>query len=362
MNSITAFINKNHCEVVENITYKQLPFELYELIFSTLQNHEAMNAFAINLFWKEKTIHVIKNRELLKINIFARLLAYHLKNHTTYLDHKQTLSKFISDEQYENPICIDVLAKKKNELKNILLCLSEKDMDQFFDSFKGKKPRLFYELVCLSKKYLKLHEQLNFRLRLINDADVHDLFKKGAIPSRSTLDIALIDRSILFNVALASVETIESMLETGAIIPSAEHLNIAINKNSAPLLEAMLDAQAIPNSDHLNLAITRNFTPMMRILLKKGVKPNDFHLYLAEKDSSFEAIMMLLRAGVPPSTNTFKVIEQSKMPLAKNGSLAEFNKLLKPYGLSPIIADPASEATSPILRWLLYPIDRLFDF
>lgn len=155
------------------------------------------------------------------------------------------------------------------------------------------------------------------------------------------------------------------MLETGAIIPSAEHLNSAINKNSVPLLEAMLDAQAIPNSDHLNLAITKNYISLMKILLRRGVKPSRFHLELAENYSSFEAIMMLLRLGVPPSENTFKVIERSKIALAKDGTLAEFNKLLKPYanGQSSIVAEPLTEPVADsILKWFLSPIEHLFDF
>lgn len=360
MISLIANNQINYFSLEENITCKQLPFELYELILSYLRNHEAIKACSINRFWKLKTIHVIKTRELIKIDIFARMLGNYLKDHTTGLDHKQTLSKFISDEQYGNPICIDVIEKKKNELKNILLCLSEKNLDQFFDGFTSKKPRLFYEFVNLSKKYSKLHERLNFFLILNMDADVQDLLSRGAIPSRFTLDRALEKPSIFSNASRA--QTIETLLETLAILPSTEHLNIAINKNSIPILLAMLDAGAIPKEEHLNLAIEKNYTPIIRTLLKRGLTPTCFQMDVAEKNSSFEAIMMLLRAGVTPSTNTFKVIEQSKIALAKDGSLAEFNKLLKPYGQLPIIVEPASEATSPIFRWILSPIDRLFDF
>ncbi len=351
----------NYCAFEENITYKQLPFELYELIFSYLRNHEAIKACSINRFWKIKTIHVIKTRELMKIDVFARLLGNHLKSHTNY-DQKQTLSKFISDAQYGNPNCIDLIVEKKNELKNILSCLSEKDVAQFFDGFTAEKPRLFYEFVNLSKKYLKLHEQLNYALSISSDSIIKDLLKKGIIPTRRSLDIALGHTTFFSNITYASVETIETMLETGAIIPSTEHLNIAINKNSTPIVLAMLDAGAILKEEHLNLAIEKNFLPIMRTLIKRGLKPTCFHMDLAEKNSSFEAIMMLLRAGVPPSESTFKVIERSKIALNKDGSLAEFNKLLKPYGLSPIIVEPASESTSPIIRWLLSPIDHLFDF
>lgn len=362
MISLSTNNQLNYFSLEENITCKQLPFELYELILSYLRNHEAIKACSINRFWKLKTIHVIKTRELIKIDIFARMLGNYLKDHTTGLDHKQTLSKFISDEEYGNPIGIDVIAKKKNELKNILLSLSEKDLDQFFDGFTSKKPRLFYEFVNLSKKYSKLHERLNFYLRLNLDTDVHDLLIQGAIPTRSTLDLVLEKPSIFSDTSRTSGETIESLLETGAVIPSTEHLNIAINKNSIPILLAMLDAGAIPKEEHLNLSIEKNYAPMIRTLLKRGLIPTCFQMDLAEKNSSFEAIMMLLRAGVPPSTNTFKVIEQSKIALAKDGSLAEFNKLLKPYGQLPIVAELGSEATSPIIRWLLPPIDRLFDF
>jgi|GEM_PF-3513544 len=361
MISLTENNQMNYFTFEENIAYKQLPFELYELILSSLRNDEAMKACSINRFWKVKTIHVIKTRELIKIDVFARLLGNYLKDQTS-LNHKQTLSKFISVEQYGNPIGIDLIEKKKNELKNILLSLSEKDLDQFFDGFTSKKPRLFYEFVNLSKKYSKLHERLNFGLRLNLDADVKDLLSRGAIPTRSTLDLVLQKPSIFSDIARASGETIELLLETGAVIPSTGHLNIAINKNSTPILLAMLDAGAILKEEHLNLAIEKNYAPIIRTLLKRGLTPTCFQMDLAEKNSSFEAIMMLLRAGVPPSTNTFKVIEQSKIALAKDGSLAEFNKLLKPYGQLPIIVEPASEATSPIIRWLLSPIDHLFDF
>lgn len=305
---------------------KKIPLELFEKIFSYLNCVETSSMALVSHFWNGKTLHVLKNREFAKIATFSRMLAGFLDNNI-YSAQKTELTKIICDKDFNVPLSFkktnEKISLSQEQIKIVLSAIWDNDLDILFDSFREikNKPRLFYKYVFKSNKYKDLYEQLQNAIKQNLDIVIlSELLQKGAIPTRTSLDMLLHKRyfsSDKFD------ERILKLLKTDAIIPTSSNLSEAIQIKSVPITKALLDAGVIPKKKHLRFAITNENYEIVRLILNKKMIPNSILLNIFtdtinltgcsfQNKESFGAILdafLETHAFTPTSDHLIRAIE-----------------------------------------------------
>lgn len=260
------------------IVLKQIPLELFVKIFSYLNCVETSSMALLSHFWNGKTLHVLKNREFAKIATFSKMLAGFLDSNI-YSTQKAELTKIICDKDFNIPLSFDNIKGKillsQKHMKIILSTISNNDLDNLFDSFREIKikPRLFYVHVFRSNKYKALYEQLQNAIKQnIDILILSELLQKGAIPTKTTLNILLQKR---YCTSDKFDEIILKLLKTNAVVPTSSNLNDAIRMGSVPIAKALLDTGAIPKEEQLKAAIKNENSEIVGLILNKKMIPNN---------------------------------------------------------------------------------------
>jgi len=274
--------------IKEGPLHKELLPELHEKIMSYLNNEDTSTLSLITSKLNEKTIHVVKNQEFLKIASFGRSLAEKLPDE--YKVQKEMLSKLISSDDYKASLDFDKMKEKldtvKAQIKEILLAIPQGDLAEVFDAFKGQKHKLYFEFVYLSDKHKKLHMELMMVAISSDDNAFREKLEEGAYATEKTFEKAI----QLSDYQNLKKEKIEILSEFG-FKPTTNNLNFAIKKCHDSINQKI---DALSRKGHTNDAVINffqneietlkeNANAMIIALLEGGAKPSKETLELAKK-------------------------------------------------------------------------------
>ena len=269
----------------EGPLHKGFPIELHEEIMSYLNNGDTSTLSLITSKLNEKTIHVVKNQEFLKMASFGRILAEKLPD--TYKDQKEALSHLIHSDDYKASLDFDKMKEKLDTVKalimEILLTIPQEDLAKLFDAFKGPKPKLYFDFVPLSEKHLKLHHDLNSSLMMHSAILLIEQLLEGVYANEETFKTA-----IKFN----QKEKIDILSEFG-FKPTVNNLNYAI-KVYYDSVNRKIEALPIPDGTTDSISkfagkqrdidrLKEHANAMIIALLDAGAKPPKETLELAKK-------------------------------------------------------------------------------
>lgn len=253
-----------------------LPLELYETIFSNLNNTAIANMASTDKKWNRTAIHIFKNHEFAELICFAKRLSDVIPVH--YKKIKQNLLDLITKSDRDDFLSIPMIKKNLKDAECVVRTATVLyssmygcNIDNFFDSFIGiKKPQLFYQLASkIPGKYFDLHERLKKEAYTSKEISrVKDLIDQGAFATDITFSGA-------FRNKCYKKEIVKILLQACAI-PTTYTLGESIDflKDDVSFLKSFLEAGAIPRLSTLSRAITNNCDEkMLNLLFEWGVKP-----------------------------------------------------------------------------------------
>ncbi|MBA3602546.1 MAG: hypothetical protein H0W50_02655 [Parachlamydiaceae bacterium] len=339
----------------DNQNDKVLPGDIVGKVISCLNGMNVFSASLINRLWNQRVAVIFQKKDFAAMENMAHFLASYL-NKGLHVEQKHKILELVN---FKNVKSVILTTDRKinyftfvEGVNEVLMQLSDGDMKFLFNSlfaeFKNlKKPKLFYDVIFLSKEYKKLHEDLNLYVKLHNDGNslkkMVNLMKRGALPTSKTLEILISN----FNFYSKLKDILELFIEFGARpttatlhttiidcrddlnfenilqvllraggVPTTETLNMACDELSLDVLKILMKFDAIPTVETLNTAI--NSDMKVAYLLGIGVIPTVDTLNSAVKFSSKTTIQKILDNGVVPAKETVKIAK--KIVQTKNNS------------------------------------------
>ncbi len=251
---------------------KELLPEIHEKIMSYLNNEDTSTLSSITSSLNEKTIHVVKNQEFLKVASFGRSLADKLPE--KYKDQKEALSHLVTSDEYKANLTFDEMKEKLNnvkaEIKQILLTLPQEDLANLFDAFKGPKPKLYFDFVPLSNKHKQLYIELSMITMFKDDNTFRETLEKGAYATEKSFETAIKKDEIGKMIILSEF----------GYKPTTNNLNYAIQNKYERVNTQMLDKTVTKKVIEL---IKNQANDTIITLLELGAKPTAETLEIAKK-------------------------------------------------------------------------------
>ncbi len=298
----------------DNQTSPVLPEEIINLVISCLKGFNLYSVSVVNRFWNQRVAVIFQKKDFTAMGKMAHLLSSYLSK-DLYCEQQHEILELAN----LNKVKTNILTTDRKDnyftfiegVKKILIQLPDKDLKFLFNSlfadFKNlKKPKLFYDVIFLSKEYKKLHDNLNFCVESHRDfksqAEMLDLMSLGALPTSETLKILLSN----FNISSKIKDNIELLIEYGAR-PTTDTLHTAIidcrdDSNFVNILQVLLRAGGVPTTETLNMAGEELSLNAIKLLLQFGAIPTEETLNIAIR--SDVKVAYLLGIGVIPTVDT----------------------------------------------------------